>query len=344
MFTQKALVLKEKFGQFVVDSWPMPPPPAAGQVLIKIQATALNPADWKMRKLGALIDEYPTIVGWDFSGDVEAVGEAVDSLKKGDRVMALSFPPHGMYAFQQYVLMPADLVGKIPDSLDYAQAASIPLGYATAAIGLLAAAPAGAGLDPTCAFEKSFAGQPVFVFGGSSSVGQFALQVLREYKFSPIITYASAKHTDFLKSLGATHVIDRNAVPTASVPETVRLIAGPGASFKIVFDAISEPDTQEACFQLLSSEGGTAVAILGGEEHDINGRKLIHVMGSPHLHREFGTLMWKTLAKQVAEGIIVPNRVEKLPNGLAGIVDGLARLENNAVSGVKLVAFPQETA
>ncbi|KAJ7644970.1 hypothetical protein FB45DRAFT_736098 [Roridomyces roridus] len=169
-----------------------------------------------------------------------------------------------------------------------------------------------------------------------------AIQILRTLNFSPIITYASSKHTEFLKSLGATHVIDRSAVPSADVPAAVRKLAG-GAPFKIAYDAISEADTQEACFELIST-GGTVVAIQQTvEDRDVDGKKLIHIVGSTHMHREFGVLMWKLLAKQVEGGVIQPNRIEKLPGGLAGIVDGLTRMENNAVSGAKLVAFPQET-
>ncbi|KAJ7644964.1 hypothetical protein FB45DRAFT_1021700 [Roridomyces roridus] len=175
--------------------------------------------------------------------------------------MAVGIPPEGYVGFEQYTLTPANLVGKIPCSLDYDEAASIPAGYATAAIGLLA------------------------------------------------------------KSRGAVH--------TADIPAAV-----------LAYDAISEPDTQEACFELVSA-GGTVVAVLQQtrEYRDVDGKKL-------NVHGEFGVLMWRLLAKQLEEGIIRvgPNRIEKLPNGLAGIVDGSKRMENMAVSGVKLVAFPQETA
>ncbi|KAJ7505088.1 hypothetical protein B0H11DRAFT_2343517 [Mycena galericulata] len=78
-----------------------------------------------------------------------------------------------MSSYQQYVVIPSHLVGKIPPNIDYAEAATIPLGYATAAIGLLAAQPTGAGLNPTYDPKVSFSGHPAFVFGGSSSVGQF---------------------------------------------------------------------------------------------------------------------------------------------------------------------------
>ncbi|KAJ7626102.1 GroES-like protein [Roridomyces roridus] len=325
---QKALLLPEKQGQFVVDNWPIPNP-GPGEVLIKVKATALNPVDWKMRKVGFLIEKYPAVFGWDFSGDVEAVSEGVEGFEKGDRVTGMSYPARGNGTFQQYILMPARLVVKIPPSLNYVDAASMPVGYGTAALGLLAAPPLGAGLNSSCDFSVNHAGKAAFVCGGSSSVGQFAIQILRKMKYSPIITYASARHTEFLKSLGATHVIDRAATPTSSVPDAVRALVGANRT------------PRKLCFSLLS-EGGVAVAIQGGEDKDVGGRKLIHIILGAHGDGEFGEGMWKALGRQLEEGVIVPNRVEILPNGLRGIIDGLKRMEDNAVSGVKLVALPQE--
>ncbi|KAJ7504981.1 hypothetical protein B0H11DRAFT_1709213, partial [Mycena galericulata] len=179
------------------------------------------------------------------------------------------------------------------------------------------------------------------VFGGSSSVGQFAIQILRVLDYSTIITYASGKHTDYLKSIGATHVIDRNTVATADVPAVVLKIAA-GAPIKIAYDAISADDTRDATFATLP-EGGIAISVASGEERNVDGKKFISIFGSTHAHREFGARLWKALPQQVEAGLIVPNRVERLPNGLAGIVDGLKQLEDNRVSGVKLVFFPQDT-
>ncbi|KAJ7505083.1 chaperonin 10-like protein [Mycena galericulata] len=309
---QKALVIKEQNAPFTLENWPIPIP-GPSQILIKVKAIALNPVDWKQQKYGLFIEKYPVVLGWDIAGDVEELGDAVQGYSKGDRVfVSTSSRKHSQ-----------TMSGQIPPNIDYAQAATIPLGYATAAVGLLASLPAGAGLNPTFDPAVNFSGQAAFVFGGSSSVGQFALQILRFLGYSKIITYASGKHTDYLKSLGATHI--------AGVP------------IKIVYDAISEEDTKEACFAILA-KGGLAIAVLPGENRNVDGKRFISIIGATtHIHREFGVLLWKTLPKQVADGVIVPNRVEKLPNGLAGIVDGLKKMEDNLVSGVKLVVFPQET-
>lgn len=83
--TQKALVLNHKFGQFTLETVPIGKP-GPGEILVKIQSVALNPVDWKVRKYGVLVEEYPAILGHDISGDVEDLGEGVLDFKKGDKV------------------------------------------------------------------------------------------------------------------------------------------------------------------------------------------------------------------------------------------------------------------
>ena len=82
--TQKALILDAKFGNFTVDSIPVPNP-GPGEILVKVKAVALNPADWKAHK-GLIPVNFPAILGADVSGDVEELGEGVTDFKKGDRV------------------------------------------------------------------------------------------------------------------------------------------------------------------------------------------------------------------------------------------------------------------
>lgn len=85
MSTQQALFLEKPKGDFVVQSRDIPTPPA-GEILIKIHATALNPVDWKIQKYAAFIKNYPAILGTDLAGEVETLGEGVTKFKKGDRM------------------------------------------------------------------------------------------------------------------------------------------------------------------------------------------------------------------------------------------------------------------
>lgn len=85
---QKALVLPAKQGLFEIQSVPIPTPPP-GQLLIKVHSTALNPVDWKIQVHGLYVEEYPTVLGVDIAGTVEALGEDVDNFSKGDRVYVM---------------------------------------------------------------------------------------------------------------------------------------------------------------------------------------------------------------------------------------------------------------
>lgn len=67
------------------------PKPATGELLVKINATALNPVDWKIRAYNFLITEWPGIVGTDAAGEVEEIGEGVIGFARGDRVFVILF-------------------------------------------------------------------------------------------------------------------------------------------------------------------------------------------------------------------------------------------------------------
>lgn len=84
---QKAFFLESKFGEFAVRQTDVGRP-GLGQLLIKVEAVALNPADWKVQAHNTLdlVEIYPSVQGWDLSGTVVAIGEGVDAFEVGDRV------------------------------------------------------------------------------------------------------------------------------------------------------------------------------------------------------------------------------------------------------------------
>ncbi|KAF5371150.1 hypothetical protein D9758_004254 [Tetrapyrgos nigripes] len=341
MSEQKALVLESKQGRFVVSTRPKPTSVPAGELLVKIKASALNPVDWKIQAFGQLIEKYPAVLGNDIAGEVETVGEGVTGFSKGDRVLFQGFFVNNEYAgFQQYTLAPAEI---IPENLSYTQAASVPLGLTTASVGLFSNEPAGLGLNPSFDANVKHSG-PVLVIGASTSVGQFSIQLLRLVKFSPIIAYASAHQFDYLKSLGATEFIDRKQVSFSDLPAAVKKITS--EPIKVVYDAFSSADSQQAGYDILA-DGGTIIVTTGDQvKNKVDGKEVLAVFGSVHppVNREFGKVQYRNLTKYLQDGTIVPNRTEELPNGLAGIPDGLERLKNDQVSGTKLISLPQETA
>lgn len=85
MAQQKALFLTGINGDFVVQDRGIPKP-GPEQLLVKIDSAALNPLDWKIRKYGLYVSDFPAILGIEAAGTVEAVGVNVSGLVKGDRV------------------------------------------------------------------------------------------------------------------------------------------------------------------------------------------------------------------------------------------------------------------
>ena len=83
--TQKALRIESHPGPFDLVTVPVYTP-GPGQLLIKIHASALNPADWKMHKHGFSFIPFPVILGFDRAGEVVQVGEGVSEFSVGDRV------------------------------------------------------------------------------------------------------------------------------------------------------------------------------------------------------------------------------------------------------------------
>ncbi|KAJ3869875.1 GroES-like protein [Lentinula novae-zelandiae] len=345
---QKALVIESPKTPFVLKTVPIPKP-GPGEVLVKIIASGLNPVDWviQTRDYFAPRTPYPAIIGFDIAGDVEEVGPGVKEISKGDRVfVAPKMNSNDNAAFQQYALAPVEFLGKIPKNLNYSQAASVSLTFTTAVYGLLPAHPVGMGLNPTFDDTVSYPEEAALVIGGSTSVGQYAIQILKYLGFGAIIAYASAKHTEFLKSLGATHVIDRNQISFADLPAALpRVYAQP---VKVIYSAVVLSEAQDAAYACLANDGKLAVAtpqLALKEDAETPGKKVYGVFGSPYTpaNREFGLVLWRHLPRLLESGVFVPNRIEELPNGLSGIVDGLKKLEKGEVSGVKLVAFPQNT-
>ncbi|KAI0715805.1 GroES-like protein [Cerioporus squamosus] len=350
MSTQKALYIPEKQAPFKIGEAPLYEP-GPKEVLVKIFATALNPVDWKIHTYAYFVKDYPFILGTDAAGVVERVGAEVTNVAKGDKVLFQGWFENKYATFQQYTLVPAEITAKIPDNISFDQAASVPLALATVLIPNFNHNPQGKTANFTAPWEEGgttkYAGKPAFILGGASSVGQYAIQVAKLSGYSPIIATASPHNEGLLKSLGATAVIDRS-LPASTIVSEVQKLTG-GKPVEYVYDAISLEDTQAIAYDVLAP-GGTLIIVLDekvpAEKKKAEDKKtVVHAFGSvvtPE-NREVGVQIYSRLSEWLRTGVIVPNKVEVLPNGLAGIPDGLERMKQNKVSGTKLIARPQET-
>ncbi|EIN12421.1 GroES-like protein [Punctularia strigosozonata HHB-11173 SS5] len=346
---QKALVIPSKGADFVVQSVAVPSP-GPGEILARVDATALNPVDWKIKDLYQDWIQYPGILGFDAAGVVEEVGEGVTNVKKGDKILwEGELTPSHRATYQQYAIVPAEFAARIPDNVSLDEAASIPTSLATAYLGLYNKKSdvrgGGAELTPFWQSSTAYAGQPFVLLGGATSVGQSVIQLARLSGFSPIIVTASEKHTDHLKSLGATHVLPRSLSTEALRAEIGKITSQP---IKIVYDTVSHADTQETGYSLLAS-GGQLILVLPPAEgivHGKDGKELVGVAGNVNWpgQQDAGRELYARVTQLLQDGSIKPNHVQVLPKGLAGISDGLELLRQDKVSGVKLIAHPQEAA
>jgi len=338
-----ALVLPSPHTAPVVQYVPIPVP-AHGDLLVKINSTALNPIDWKMATLGVFLNpkDYPALLGFDAAGEVIDLGEGVQGWKKGDRALYQGAigTPHS--TFQQHSTVPFDIAAKIPSNVTDDEAATVPTAYGAATIGLYHPK-VGAGRVPPWAPKGAgaYAGTPLLVLGGAGSVGQMAIQLGKLSGFSPIITTASFENASHLLSLGATHVIPRDDPLTA---ESLASITSTPIS--LVYDAVGTQQTQQTGYDLLA-DGGDLVTVMSdsvNKDYDARSRRVISFYGSPwpEPNRPFGREAYGALTGYLEQGSIKPNRVEAI-GGLTAIPDGLQRLQQGKVGGFKLVAHPQES-
>jgi len=338
--TQQKAILLLKPGQLAVERVPIPKP-GPDEVLIKLDAAALNPADWKISKLGLFVKEYPSFLGLDGAGVVVEVGQGVKDIVKGDRVTKQVTSLTETATFQEYTLAPASIIYKVPDNITLDEAATLPVGLPTAFVGLYNDKPHGAGLTSpfTSAGQSKYSGKPLVVLGGSGSVGQYVIQLAKLSGFSPIITTASSKHKAYLESLGATHVIGRDSIGPAIAKIT-------SAPIEFVYDAVSSPETQQAGYDLLAPGGQIVIIQQPAIETTVPDKGINGVVATLSLpfNAKIALEYNAHVIRFLAEGLIKPNRVEIVPGGLGAIPAALDRLERGEVSGVKLVVHPQETA
>ena len=170
------------------------PVPKAGEVLIQVHSTAVNPADWKFRN-GFFGKDFPLplTLGFDFSGVIERLGENVSRWKTGDEVYG-----YALGAYAEYIAVKETQVAAKPKTIDHIHAAAI----ASASLAAWKALFEVGGLQ---------AGQRVLIHGASGGVGGFAVQ-LAHAKGAYVIGTASKRNQAYLKELGADEAIDYEAV------------------------------------------------------------------------------------------------------------------------------------
>ncbi len=175
-------------------------PVATGNdLLVRIEAISVNPVDTKVRSPKPQVEAQPKVLGYDAAGVVEAVGEHVTLFQPGDEVYyAGDITRPGTNA--QFHLVDERIVGRKPITLDFAQAAALPLTTITAWELLFDRMP--------FSIDAEHNDRTMLIIAGAGGVGSVAIQLARHAGFTVIATASRKETIDWCKSLGAHHVID----------------------------------------------------------------------------------------------------------------------------------------
>jgi NADPH:quinone reductase-like Zn-dependent oxidoreductase len=301
------------------------PEPGQGEVRVKVVAIGLNPVDYKVAESGWPGWRYPFILGLDVAGIIDVIGEGITDWKTGDAVFYhgnLSKP--GGYA--EFAIVPAHILSFKPENISFADAAAIPCAGFTAYQILSRKIPVRSG-------------EVILVHGGAGGVGGFGVQIAQIMDLN-VISTCSEENFDFVKSLGAHHVVDyRNEDVNRRIMEITR-----GRGVDISINTIDSDSATEDLGRL--SFGGHLACVAGLPDFSViepftraisiheSALGGAHLSGDRKAQEDLGA-MGNELIGMIKKGILSSMLTETIP--LESIPDGLTRLSQRHVRG-KIVA------
>lgn len=302
------------------------PKPAVHEVLVKVEATALNRAD--LLQLRGLYPPPPgasLIPGLECSGVVDSVGQGVTGRQPGDRVMALL--AGGGQA--EYVAVPQGQLMPIPKRFDFVQAAALPEVAITAWTNLVAEG-------------RLTTGQSVLITAAASGVGSFAVQLARELGLRVLVAGRSVERLERLRELGAEACLELGE----SLPDAVRQ-ATDGEGVDVIMDLVGGPHLGRR-LQALKPQGRLVlVGILGGMQAELDLadvlKRRLQVVGSVLRARSVDekaalvNAFWEFAEPRLADGRLRPVVHNVRP--FEKIADAYADMQSGGVLGKLVLTF-----
>lgn len=328
--TMQAMTLNSYGEDATFQPSELPTPEAGtGQVLVKIAATSINTVDTMIRVMGQenlpFAPDLPAVLGMDFAGTVEAIGDDVTDYAVGDEVYGCAGGLADLQgALAEYMLADIRLIAKKAKNLSMREAAALPLVAITAYEGLQRA-----GVT---------AGQRVLVHGGAGGVGHVALQLARYFGADVYATGSKDKQLALIEKMGATAINYRDE----SVDDYVANHTG-GSGFDVVYDTVgAENLTNSFAATKLNGHVATTVSLLELDLSPVHFSGLsLHVvfMLIPMIHdtgREAHGNMLSELSSIIEAGHLTPLLDDKRYS-LAEVGDAYARLSSGEATGKVVV-------
>lgn len=220
----------------------LPKPETEGRdLLVAVKAVSVNPVDTKVRGGGGdKVENPPRILGWDASGIVEAVGPEVTLFKPGDEVYyAGDITRSGSNA--EFQLVDERIVGHKPKSLNFAEAAALPLTTITAYEAFFDRL----GIDR----DGGDAGQSILIIGAGGGVGSIGVQLAKAAGLTVIGTASRPETVEWVKDLGADHTINHRE----DMPSQMRALGLDHVDHIAIFNDMRH---WEACVEMIRPQGG----------------------------------------------------------------------------------------
>ncbi|GII56692.1 NADPH:quinone reductase [Planotetraspora thailandica] len=211
MATMKAIRQHEFGGPEVLRYEDVPrPEPIPTEIRVRVQATSVNPVDFKTRSGRGPLRTPPFTVGWDVAGVVDEIGGGVTRFNVGDEVLGMPWFPREAATYAEYVTAPSRHFVRKPAAMSVAEAAALPLAGLTAWQALV---------DTAGVSE----GQRVLIHAAAGGVGHLAVQIAKAHGAYVIGTASPANH-ETLTALGADELIDYHTTRFEQVVSDVDVV------------------------------------------------------------------------------------------------------------------------
>ncbi|MDR5750495.1 MULTISPECIES: zinc-binding alcohol dehydrogenase family protein [unclassified Caballeronia] len=231
------------------------PAPTGRDLLVRIEAIAVNPVDTKVRAPKDKVEDTPRVLGWDAAGVVEAVGPEASLFKPGDAVYyAGSITRQG--ANSEFHLVDERIVGAKPKSLDFTHAAALPLTTITAWEALFERLNVSA--------QGADEGKSVLIVGGAGGVGSIGIQLAKKVaKLKVIATASRPESAKWATELGADHIVNH----FEDIPKQLEAAGFAEVDYVLIFN-----DTDKhfpAAAQVIKPQGGICTIVENSGPLDI---------------------------------------------------------------------------